>query len=85
MNLKENYNNLTFYNDFNIYINSNFKKDFFPYFKIYNVKYFLSLKFKVVKIEYIIAIYKNDNNLIIPSDFFLYYKLNVICIIEKLK
>ena len=85
LNLKENYNNLTFYNDFNININSNFKKDFFKYFKIYNVNYFLSLKFKLVKIEYIIAIYKNDNNLIIPSDLFLYYNLNVICIIEKIK
>ena len=85
LNLKENYNSLTFYNDFNININSNFKKDFFKYFKTYNINYFLSLKFKVVKIEYIIAIYKNDNNLIIPSDLFLYYNLNVICIIEKLK
>ena len=85
LNLKENYNNLTFYNDFNININSNFKKDIFKYFKIYNVNYFLSLKFKIVKIEYIIAIYKNDNNLIIPSDLFLYYNLNVICIIEKIK
>lgn len=33
--------------------------------------------------EYIIAMNKNDNNLIIPSDLFLYYNLNVIFIFEK--
>ena len=85
LNLKENYNNLTFYNDFNIFNNSNLKDDIFKYFKIYNLNYFFSLKFKVVKMEYIIAMYKNDNNLIIPSDLFLYYNLNVICIFEKIK
>ena len=85
LNLKENDNYLLFYNNFIINNNSNLEKGFFKFFKIYDINYFLSLKFKIVKLEYIIAMYGNDNNLIIPSDLVLYYNLNAICFIEIIK
>ena len=51
------------------------------YFKLLFLKYIFSLKYKLVKVEYFIAFYDKDNNLILPSDISLYKNMNIICTI----
>ena len=52
------------------------------YFYINDIKYFFSLQYKMMKIEYTFSFYDKYNNLILPSDLVLYYYLHIICIIE---
>lgn len=52
------------------------------YFKIFDIKYFFSLKFNIIKIEYKIGFYNYKNNLISPSDLTLYSNLHIFCYLE---
>ena len=53
------------------------------YFNISDFKFCFSYKFKIISIEYKIAFYDNNNKIITPSDFKLYYNLSIICHIES--
>ena len=85
------YNSKIIFNNNNI-INGSNLKDFnkyylfedlnnSDYFKLLFLKYIFSLKYKLVKVEYFIAFYDKDNNLILPSDISLYKNMNIICTI----
>ena len=75
-------------NNKNIVDNVNFDTNIynieFGHFKITDFKYFYSLKFKLVKIEYNFNFYNKKNELIIPSELILYDNLQIICNIEIL-
>ena len=60
---------------------SNIKNNF-EYFNFFDLKYFFSFKFNIIKIEYKIGFYNNENNLILPSDLILYENLHLVCFIE---
>ena len=49
---------------------------------ITNIKYFFSIKFKRIRLEYNIAIYDDKDNLISPFDMKLYYDISTICNIK---
>ena len=51
----------------------------YDYFKINYLKYSFSFKYNIAKLEYHLGFYNKNNELIIPSDFTLYNKLNLIC------
>jgi len=64
-------------------INKNTSKFFEnKYFSISNIRYSSSYKYDIVKLEYNIGIYDENQNLIYPSDLSLYYNLNVFCFLE---
>lgn len=52
------------------------------YFKLFNIKYFYSFKYKTIKFEYNFEFYESNNNLIMPSDITLYKNLHIFCQIE---
>jgi hypothetical protein len=52
------------------------------YFSISNIRCSSSYKYDIIKVEYNIGIYDDDKKLIYPSDFSLYYNLNVFCFLE---
>ena len=52
------------------------------FFKIFDLKYFYSLKFNLIKIEYKIGFYNNNNNIILPSDLTLHKNIHIFCFIE---
>ena len=52
------------------------------YFKVINIKYYYSFKYKIAKIEYNIGCYDEKENLIFPSDISLYYNISLLCNIE---
>jgi len=76
---KENniFNNLIF--KFNLLKN---RDNIIYYFKLINIKYFYSFKYKIAKIEYIIGCYDEKENLIFPSDISLYNNISLLCNIE---
>ena len=49
------------------------------FFYIVDIKYSFSLKIGKIKIQYYIAIFDDNKNLIQPSDFILYKGLHIIC------
>ena len=53
------------------------------YFKITYFKYYFSLKYNIIKIDYKIGFYDKNNNVISPSKLALYKNLHVICFIEE--
>ena len=57
-------------------------KENYIYFNIYNIIFFYSVKFQLVKVEYTIKFFDNNNKLILPSDLTLYRDLHIICHIE---
>ena len=75
-------NNLITFNTF--YVNNDTEeiKNAFEYFKLFDINYFFSLKFNIIKIEYKIGFYNNKNNIILPSDLTLYKNLHFFCFIE---
>ena len=83
---------LLYKNSFNITINKNNKKsNQFKYFKLdnkldyiksFDIKYFYSFKYKMIKFEYNFEFYENNNNLVLPSDIVLYKNLHFLCHIE---
>ena len=73
-----NYNNLNSFNKY--YLNENSKIN--GYLNITHIKYFLSFKYRILKIEYNIGFYNFDNNdLIIPTEL-LYNNFNIFCHIK---
>ena len=72
-----------FFNNSNLKFNNYSKYDVNneEYLNIIEIKYIFSFTFNIVKLEYKIGFY-NDNNLILPSDLALYKNLRLICYIE---
>ena len=56
--------------------------NFCKLFKIFDIKYFYSFKFNIIKIEYKIGFYNRNNNIILPSDLTLYYNFHLFCFIQ---
>ena len=54
-------------------------------FNITHLNYSFSFVFNIIKIEYYIGFYDNNNNLIAPSDLSLYHNFHVVCHFEKKK
>ena len=52
------------------------------YFKLFDIKYLYTFKFKIIKIEYNIEFYENNTNLILPSDLTLYKNIHIFCHFE---
>ena len=84
---------LLYKNSYNITINkNNNKSNQFKYFKIANnldyiklfdLKYFYSFKYKIIKFEYNFEFYESNNTLVLPSDITLYKNLHFLCHIES--
>lgn len=66
----------------NIYQYYNNIENTFIYFNIIDIVFIHSIKFKLMKIEYIIKIFDKNNNLLLPSDLVLYKNIHIICNIE---
>ena len=54
----------------------------FDFFNITHVSYYFSFKYKVIRMEYNIAFYEENEKLITPSDFALYKGLQLMCTLE---
>ena len=67
-------------NYFNRYYNLKYTKKYF--FNLIDIKYTFSLKYKKVKVEYFIGIYKQNKELISPSEFMLFDDMRLICHID---
>ena len=52
------------------------------YFNITHVKYDFSLKYNIIRMEYNIQFYEDNEQLLSPSDFALYKNLQLICTLE---
>ena len=52
------------------------------FFKLFDIKYLYSFKFKIIKIEYNIEFYVNNTNLILPSDLTLHKSIHIFCHFE---
>ena len=55
------------------------------YFNIISLNYSFSTKFKLVKLEYILGLYDQNQTLLIPSDLSLYNELHFSCFLETEK
>ena len=53
------------------------------YFKLSSSYYSFSYNFSKVELEYNFQFFDKQNNLIVPSDLFLYYNLHVFCILRQ--
>ena len=70
-------------NKFYLKNNDNYNmKYIIKYFNVFDLKYFYSFKFNIIRIEYKIGLYNNENKLILPSDVILYKNLHLVCFIE---
>jgi len=47
--------------------------------KIIDVRYYYSFKYNIVKLDYSIGFYDEKENLISPTDLFVYYNLSILC------
>ena len=54
----------------------------FDFFNITHVSYYFSFKYKVIRMEYNIAFYNENEELLTPSDFALYKELQLMCTLE---
>ena len=79
-NLNIKFNNL-FNNKF-IYLKKMVNK--INYLKIIDIRYWYSFKYEIVKIEYNIGLYDEEENLISPSDISYYSNISILCNIEIL-
>ena len=70
--------NFNSYNNYKIFINNNDT----IYFKITEIMYFFSLKYKIMEIKYKILFFDKNDNFISPSDLTLFNNLHLICIIK---
>ena len=52
------------------------------HFKLFDIKYLYSFKFKIIKIQYNIEFHENNTNLILPSDLALYKRFHIFCHLE---
>jgi len=53
------------------------------YFKLIDIKYLYSFKFNIIKVEYYIKFFENNNTFILPSDLVLYKNLHIFCHFES--
>ena len=60
------------------------KPNSLDYFKLFDIRYLFSFKFKIIKVEYNIEFYENNNNSILPSDLTLYKNLHIFCHFESI-
>jgi len=67
--------------NYKYFLNNNIKdyKNDNLYFNLIDVKYYYSLKFKLIKIKYKMGFFDKNNHLILPSDLTLYNNLHIIC------
>jgi hypothetical protein len=72
----KNKNYKVFNNDFN-YLKKMFNK--INNLKVVDVRYSYSFKYNIMKIEYSIGLYDEEDNLILPNDISLYYNYSLIC------
>ena len=80
-------NKSVIFNDYKIAFNNNtiFSDRIEKYniaLNLTNITSYYSLKFELVRISYQIQLFDCNNNLILPSDLSLYYKLHVLCFIK---
>ena len=52
------------------------------YYNLFDIKFFYSKQLNIIEVKYIIKLYDNYKNLIIPSDLILYKKLHIFCYIK---
>jgi hypothetical protein len=52
------------------------------YFKLLDIKYLYTFKFKIIKIEFNVEFYENNTNLILPSDLTLHKSIHIFCHFE---
>ena len=84
---------LLYQNSFNFTIPENNKKsnefkylkiaNRLDYIKLFDVKYFYSFKYKIIKFVYNFEFYESNNNLVVPSDITLYKNLHILCHFES--
>ena len=60
----------------------NYLEDIFEYFKIIDIKFIYSNKYKLIKLEYKIQFFDRYKYLILPSDLTLYKKMHIFCHLE---
>ena len=70
--------------NYNRYYINNYVPDVktLDYFNITRVNYEFSLKYNLIRMEYDIRFYEENDTLISPSDFALYKELQIICVLE---
>ena len=59
-----------------------FKELQIKYFKIIDTNYFFSIKYHKVKLEYVVGLYDQNQNLLSPSEMTLYNDLHFACFLE---
>lgn len=74
--------NKNLFNNKFIYLKKMFNK--INNLKIKDIRYWYSYKYKIVKIEFNIGLYDEEENLIPPSDISLYSNISILCNIEIL-
>ena len=80
---KINYENNNLFNKISLNFNNlSFEDNKIYYFKVISARYSYSLKYKITKFEYNIALYDKKENLIYPSDFSLKNNISLICNVE---
>ena len=72
-------------NNFYLFNYSKNNRNYSENFKIIDIKYIYSTKFKLAKIKYRIGFYENDQKIISPSNLVLYKNIQVICYIKIIK
>ena len=79
--ISKTYKNQNLINDLkNVINNHSYYKHFSHYFlNLTYINYSFSFKFKIVKVEYRIGFYNDNDDLIHPSDLTLYNKLHIVC------
>ena len=73
-------------NDFNLHLNNKYKifinNNDTIYFKISEIKYFFSIKYKIIKIKYKILFFDKNNNFILSLHLTLFNNLHLVSIIN---
>ena len=58
-------------------------KSSLDFYKLFDIKYTYSFKYKIVKFEYNFEFYENNSSLVVPSDITLYKNLHIFCHYES--
>ena len=80
------YKKIKLINEDNSNLSNFINKEFYSFnFNISLINYSFSLKYKIAKLEYSIAIFTKNNNLILPSYLTLFYNLHFLCQTKNIK
>ena len=79
-NSEENINIIKHFHKYYNNISNNFQ-----YFELTRIKFYYSLKYGIIKVEYCIQFYDKQKDIILPSDLVLYNRTHVICNIKLIK